>query len=210
LISESAYGSIFFVYYCDSCGKGGILTDKELQGRAEAQKTAEEYGPHIVQYSPEYSLCAGCETCSILCGLEHFGVTGPDTGCIEIGIGTVSMMHTVYACQQCADHPCYEACPKKGDAMKIDPDTGIVYINEPLCIGCGLCSRHCRFTPSRIHIRKNADRKKWKAVKCDLCRGRAEGPACIKWCPVRCIGLSDGAVEKDGGLFPVPTEEEVR
>ena len=193
------------------CGKkGGIVTDQYTTGEPRTEEELSAYGTHIVQYSPEYSLCAGCETCSIMCGLLRDGFTGPGNGCIKIGIGTVSMMHTVYACLQCADHPCYEACPKKGDAMKIDPETGVVYINEALCIGCGLCQKHCKFTPSRINMKKDKDRKKWKAVKCDLCRGRAEGPACIEWCPVRCIGLSDGAKIENGAFFPADSEGEVR
>mgnify|MGYP000727324454 CR=1 FL=1 len=148
----------------------------------------EEYGNHIVQYSPEYSLCTGCETCSILCGLSHEGFTGPGNSRIRIDLGTRSMIHRVLACQQCSDHPCYDACPKKGAAMKID-DNGIVYIDEVSCIGCGLCARHCKFQPSRIAMKRDKVRKQWKAVKCDLCRDNPEGPQCIKWCPVRCIGL---------------------
>ena len=37
---------------------------------------------------------------------------------------------------------------------------------------------------------KNSSRKKWKAKKCDLCRTRPEGPACVQYCPVRCLGVS--------------------
>ena len=62
--------------------------------------TAEEladYGNHIVQYSPEYSLCAGCETCSIMCGLSHEGFTGPGNSRIKINLGTRSMIHQVLA-----------------------------------------------------------------------------------------------------------------
>ena len=51
----------------------------------------EEYGNHIVQYSPEYSLCTGCETCSILCGLSHEGFTGPGNSRIRIDLGTRSI-----------------------------------------------------------------------------------------------------------------------
>ena len=131
--------------------------------------TAEEladYGNHTVQYSPEYSLCAGCETCSIMCGLSHEGFTGPGNSRIKINLGTRSMIHQVLACQQCNDHPCYEACPKKGQAMKIDEDTGVVYIDEEFCIGCGLCAKRCKFQPSRISMKRDKVRKAWKAVKC--------------------------------------------
>lgn len=172
---------------------------------AQEPSTAEElkeYGNHIVQYSPEYSLCAGCETCSIMCGLSHEGFTGPGNSRIQVNLGTRSMMHRIAACQQCKDHPCYEACPKKDEAMKIG-ENGIVYIDEENCIGCGKCAKSCKFQPSRIVMKKNRSRKQWKAAKCDLCRGNPEGPQCVKWCPVRCIGLSDEAMIVDGDRMPV-------
>ena len=156
-------------------------------------KTPEElahYGNHVIQYSPEYSFCAGCDSCEIMCGLTHEGTAGHGNGRIQVNHGTRSLVNQILACQQCDDHPCYDACPRKDSAMCIDPDTGVVYIVEDACIGCGLCAKACKFQPSRIAMRKNKDRKKWKAVKCDLCRGNPEGPQCIKWCPVRCIGLS--------------------
>lgn len=86
--------------------------------------------------------------------------------------------------------------------MCIDPDSGIVYIVEEECIGCSKCARNCKFTPSRIQIRKHKNRRMWKAVKCDLCRDNPEGPQCIKYCPVRCIGLSDDSVLLPEGVIP--------
>jgi Fe-S-cluster-containing dehydrogenase component len=100
------------------------------------------------------------------------------------------MIHEVLACKHCADHPCYEKCPQKEEAMKID-ENGIVYVDDEFCIGCGLCAKACTYTPSRINMVKSSDKDMRKAKKCDLCRNRKEGPACIEWCPVRCIGLSD-------------------
>ena len=162
----------------------------------------EGYANHIVQYSPEYSLCAGCEACSMICGLKHEGFTSPGNARIKVNLGTRSMIHEILSCQQCLDHPCYEACPKKDAAMCLDPETGIAYIDEDNCIGCGLCIRACKFDPPRISMRRNKERKLWRAVKCDLCRGNPEGPQCIKTCQVVCIGLSDDAVEGVGGLWP--------
>ena len=89
---------------------------------AKEPVTAEElahYGNHVVQYSPEYSLCTGCETCMIMCGLTHDGFTGTGNSGIRVDLGTRSMMHRVLSCQQCDDHPCYDACPKKGEAMTV-------------------------------------------------------------------------------------------
>lgn len=147
------------------------------------------YGNHIVQYAPEYSLCAGCTTCEIVCSLTHDGLVSPSCARIFIDRGTRSMIHAILSCQHCSDHPCYSACPKKDKAMCVDND-GIVYINEDSCAGCGLCVKACVFDPPRINLIRSNDKTKRKAKKCDLCRTRPEGPACVQWCPVRCIGLS--------------------
>ena len=144
-----------------------------------------EFKDHIIQYPAEYSLCLGCASCTLTCSLVHFGETGPGLGCIQLAEPDYKQLRfKVLPCMQCEDHPCYNACPKKDKAMCID-ENGIVYVNEEQCVGCGLCARACRFTPSRITM----DRQARKARKCDLCRGRAEGPACVAGCPVRCLGI---------------------
>ena len=165
------------------------------------------YGSHVIQYSGEYSFCAGCDSCMIMCGLSHEGTAGHGNGRIQVDHGTRSLVNHILSCQQCHDHPCYNACPRKDAAMCLDPDTSIAYVNEENCIGCGLCARACKFQPSRIVLRKNKDRKKWKAMKCDLCRGNPEGPQCIKWCPVRCIGLSDDSTFVDSLATPVQSAD---
>ncbi len=78
--------------------------------------------------------------------------------------------------------------------MRIDREKNIVYIVEEDCIGCGLCQKACRFSPSRINLVKSKDKAKRKAKKCDLCRDKEDGPQCIKWCPAMCLALSDGSV----------------
>ena len=163
-----------------------------------------EYKNHIVQYSADYSLCAGCSSCEIICGLMHEGAVSPSFNRIflERG-GTRDMVCHIASCQHCVDHPCYEACPKKDEAMYINED-GIVLINEEHCIGCGKCIKACKFDPPRINMAKNSDRKKWKAKKCDMCYEREEGPACVQYCPVRCIGISKEAI----GFITDPIVEE--
>lgn len=100
------------------------------------------------------------------------------------------MIHRIYACQHCVDHPCYHACARKDQAMCLD-ENGIVYINEEYCIGCKRCIKACVFDPPRINYVKSSDKSKRKAKKCDLCRTRPEGPACVEFCQVRCLGISD-------------------
>ena len=93
-----------------------------------------------------------------------------------------------HTCQQCDDHPCYEACPKKDKAMLID-ENGIVYVNEEECVGCGLCAKACPQNPSMITIVKDKSLGKRRAIKCDLCRTRPEGPACVEYCQAMCLGV---------------------
>ncbi len=151
----------------------------------------DKYERHIVQAPTEYSLCTGCRSCEILCGLIHDGVSSPSYRRLFLDKGqSQRRFYRIMSCQQCADHPCYEACPKKDKAMLLD-DNNIVYIKEEECIGCGKCQKSCSFTPPRINIVKSADRTKRKAKKCDLCRGRKEGPVCVEYCPALCLGVSD-------------------
>jgi Fe-S-cluster-containing hydrogenase component 2 len=150
-------------------------------------------GRHIIQLDGDISLCAGCSACEIMCGLLHDGAAGPSSRRIFVEKDSTQLIHKVHACQQCADHPCYDACPAKIGAMQIDAATGVVYVDEEKCIGCGLCVKACPFSPKRIQVGFTK-----KAMKCDLCRGREEGPACIQYCQVMCIQMDDE---------PLPTVE---
>ncbi len=153
-----------------------------------------EFKDHIVQAPETYSLCLGCQSCDLVCSLVHEGVTGPTLSGIKMAEPNFKdLRFHMLSCLQCEDHPCYEACPKKDKAMCID-ESGIVYINQEECIGCGLCAKNCRFTPSRI----NLDKKARKAHKCDLCRGREEGPACVQYCPVQCLFVGQEGGTPDG------------
>jgi len=149
------------------------------------------YGNHIVQYSGAYSFCAGCNSCEAICSLVHDGVVSPSYSrlLLERG-GTRDMVCHIKACQHCSDHPCYDACPRKDISMCLDSSSGIVYVNEDECIGCGMCAKACVFTPSRINMSAAFKKKDRKSKKCDLCRTRKEGPACVEYCPVRCLGIS--------------------
>lgn len=155
-------------------------------------------GDRIVQYPKEYSVCLGCKSCEVVCALEHDGMTGPQLNRIFCALGpTDNLVHHVLSCQHCADHPCYLACPKKDEAMCVDPATNVAYIVEENCIGCGLCAKACVYTPARINVvrGKGIDRSLRKAKKCDLCRGREGGLRVSKhvrhavsgWPPVRCL-----------------------
>lgn len=148
----------------------------------KGQKKVSEY---VIQIPPDESFCIGCNACEIVCGLVHDSKVGPSVRRIFLARDTIMLEHNVFACEQCIDHPCYNACPRKGSAMLLDEELNIVYINESECIGCKLCIRACPLTPKRI----NFDPSTQKAKKCDLCRTRSGGPACIEYCPVLCLEL---------------------
>lgn len=155
-----------------------------------------DFAEHVVQYNdPYYSVCTGCKSCEMFCSLMHDGVNSPLRSGIHLQVANVKdMIHSIAVCQQCADRPCYEACPRKDEAMCVD-ENGIVYVQRENCIGCGLCVKACKFDPPRVHVAK-IDGKRF-AVKCDLCRTVPGGPTCIANCPTMILGLASQA-EPDG------------
>jgi Fe-S-cluster-containing hydrogenase component 2 len=90
-----------------------------------------------------------------------------------------------FFCQQCDGPECYYACPYKDSALCIDATTGARYIDKSKCVGCGLCAQACNLSPSRI----NMDPRQKKAIKCDLCKDRPGGPACIFVCDRQALTL---------------------
>lgn len=150
-------------------------------------------GRHRITVAPrEYSVCSGCGGCEVVCSLTHDGFVSPLAARIFLDRGpTDTLMHTIRTCQHCEDHPCYYACPLQGSAMCVD-ENGIVYVDTDNCIGCGLCAKACRFDSSLISIYKDPATGKRKAAKCDLCRNRPEGPACVAHCQALCLGVANG------------------
>ncbi|MDP9362271.1 MAG: cyclic nucleotide-binding domain-containing protein [Acidobacteriota bacterium] len=100
------------------------------------------------------------------------------------------------SCWQCENPMCMLDCPP--DAIVRDP-RGEVYIKSN-CIGCGNCERNCPYDNIfMIHKEPKKTIFSWVAsllgkghaneieqtvaVKCDLCREIAGGPACVRSCP---------------------------
>ena len=63
-------------------------------------------------------------------------------------------------------------------AMVRDARTGAVVILEDKCIGCMRCAKAC---PWQIPVRHPEQKR---ALKCDLCSYRPEGPMCVEMCPL--------------------------
>jgi Fe-S-cluster-containing hydrogenase component 2 len=129
--------------------------------------------------------CSACGICEIMCSLRYEGVAGPALSRANITPDPFTTKHTHTICQQCAYPSCYYSCPLPDTALCIDESTGARYINEAECINCGACVEACPFEPSRI----KTNPEKQFPFKCDLCRGRAEGPICVEYCPFQALKL---------------------
>lgn len=103
-------------------------------------------------------------------------------------------------CRQCDDGPCANVCPT--GALRFDDSC--IELHEEICIGCKLCTIACPYgaisssaelMPSvnyaseplyNLGIESQAGAKTI-AVKCDMCYGSKNGPACIDVCPTSAL-----------------------
>ncbi|WP_435628282.1 cyclic nucleotide-binding domain-containing protein [Candidatus Ferrigenium straubiae] len=147
----------------------------------------------------DYSLCIRCNNCETACANTHGGISlfnreaGPTHGHI----------HVPASCRHC-EHPyCMLDCPPNVIHRSVN---GEVFIADG-CIGCGNCKNNCPYDAIQMvavnpkfkkpglwqallggtnhheskHIADEASPK--KAIKCDLCKDNAMGPACVRSCP---------------------------
>jgi len=88
------------------------------------------------------------------------------------------------ACYQCTDPVCMMDCPT--GAITRSVGTLEVQIDPATCIGCTNCAKRCPWG-NIVMVEQEEKRPDGKpvevATKCDLCFGRAEGPACVQMCP---------------------------
>ena len=148
------------------------------------------------------SLCVRCDNCEKACADTHGGTSRLDR---EAG-PTFAQIHVPTSCRHCEHPHCMKDCPP--DAIHRSAD-GEVFISDS-CIGCGNCERNCpygviRMAPvqeerrgggllswlllglgdepgSEAAVAPGAKTKK-VAVKCDMCKDLAAGPACVRSCP---------------------------
>jgi anaerobic carbon-monoxide dehydrogenase iron sulfur subunit len=122
--------------------------------------------------------CRTCRVCEVACSISHEGTARPAVARLHVALHEFQApdLITGTVCAQCADSPCLTACPV--GAMARDARTGAVVIDEALCTGCLRCRRAC---PWQVPAR-HPDRR--KAIKCDLCSDRAQGPVCVEMCPL--------------------------
>lgn len=123
--------------------------------------------------------CTGCRLCEVACSLEHEGFCNTSYARLRIIKEEEKGLDFPHVCQHCTDAPCEAACPTA--ALFVGKD-GVIELDLPKCIGCGLCFVACPvgaifFEPSGEHIRK-----------CDLCGG---DPQCVKVCEPHALTYVD-------------------
>ncbi|WP_300157217.1 4Fe-4S dicluster domain-containing protein [Solidesulfovibrio sp.] len=147
--------------------------------------------------------CIGCHTCEIACVLAHAAEDALVSGAIDqhftprLRVIKTATVSAPVQCRQCEDAPCANVCPTKAIVNK---DNTIQVVPEA-CIGCKSCLMACPFgvmdivpqllgnytlkqTALKIQDDEGGRSKdKFVALKCDLCIGRKEGPACAGVCP---------------------------
>ncbi|HET9482808.1 MAG TPA: cyclic nucleotide-binding domain-containing protein [Xanthomonadales bacterium] len=150
------------------------------------------------------SLCVRCDNCEKACAETQGG-----TSRLRRAAGpTFASVHVPTSCRHCEHPHCMKDCPP--DAIHRAPN-GEVYIADN-CIGCGNCERNCPYgviklaskapkkpgllqwlmfgagpgpgeAPYEYVKKKKKDAGEKKAVKCDMCKDLAGGPACVRACP---------------------------
>jgi Fe-S-cluster-containing hydrogenase component 2 len=109
------------------------------------------------------------------------GAFQPSRSVIRVHVFDEQASFAPYACFQCDEAWCMQACPV--NAIDVDPDTGAKVVLDEACVGCKLCVIACPFGTILF------DPASQVAAKCDLCAG---APACARACPTAAIGFDEG------------------
>ena len=99
------------------------------------------------------------------------------------------------ACNHCSSPACVANCPT--GAMQKDEETGIVWTDHDVCIGCKTCETACPYGAPTY------GEEEGYMLKCDMCRGEVAAggkPICVTGCPMRALdfGTREEMIEKYG------------
>lgn len=129
--------------------------------------------------------CIGCRTCEVACVLAHSQDGLVENLTVEnfssrLKVVKTAKVTTPIQCHQCEDAPCAKACQSKA----LVQEDHSVQVVEGACIGCKACLLACPYGAIELTI---AGTGGVEVVKCDLCRHKEAGPACVKVCPTKAL-----------------------
>ena len=144
-------------------------------------------------------ICVDCDNCVAACERRH-GASRLDRAGSAKQVGPYQVPASCYHC----DDPLCLFCDVDGIVRL---PTGEIQVTDR-CIGCGQCAERCPYDNIQMIAREPealpllqrllpdpvlrllgmfteaADEFERVAVKCDLCEGFSNGPACVRACPV--------------------------
>ncbi|MBD3258214.1 4Fe-4S dicluster domain-containing protein [candidate division GN15 bacterium] len=134
--------------------------------------------------------CTGCKTCELYCAVERGSnsknllqaageLPAPQARLRVEGSNQASLP---FQCRHCLKAPCLDVC--LAGALERDETSGLVVIDESLCIGCWTCTMFCPYGA----IAPWPERK--IALKCDRCL-YMDYPVCVEVCPTQALELFD-------------------
>jgi formate dehydrogenase iron-sulfur subunit len=146
-------------------------------------KEGEQYRFHF-----DATACVGCRCCEVACNEQNNnpadikwrrvgemeGGTFPDT----------LLLFNSMSCNHCVDPACLIGCPTES-YIKIE-ETGIVFHDDDVCIGCQYCTWNCPYGVPTYHEERNI------VTKCHMCHERLaqnQSPACVQACPSGAIEI---------------------
>lgn len=144
--------------------------------------------------------CAGCKTCQVACKeLHNLEIDNIYRKVYNYGGGSWQQDEDGFwvpqdpfgyfvsiACNHCTNPACVENCPT--GAMQKDPDTGIVWTDHEVCIGCKTCETACPYG-APTYSEANG-----YMLKCDMCRAEVsvgDEPVCVTACLGRALDFGD-------------------
>jgi Fe-S-cluster-containing dehydrogenase component/CRP-like cAMP-binding protein len=136
--------------------------------------------------------CVRCGHCSWSCAQAHDdGVSrlvrrGEKVVVRDAADGAARALIVPASCQHCRHPACMLECPTGAIGRDVRGD---VFVREDLCVGCGQCVKACPW--GSVQMAPRGDGGGHVAVKCDGCRDRSGGPACVSACPVDAIARVD-------------------
>ena len=147
--------------------------------------------PYSITFDPER--CIACFGCVTAC--QSWNNLPPNTSFRKLKTlwqnenSMPRIRHASVACMHCTNPACIPACPKKAIHKN---NSGLVLVNETLCISCRACQKACPF-----NVPNFPDNGPMK--KCDLCHALVENnhtPPCVATCPTRALSLSLTSIEE--------------